>query len=333
MVSRLATPVMHLSIVAVSALAHVETSSHANEAAATLRVAAISLVPGKFELDRNIARLEKAFRMAQQGGARLAVAPEGVLEGYVVNEIIAGDIPAERMRKVAIPIDSPVIRKFQGLARELRMCLVFGFAEQVDNDVFNSTVFIDDQGKIRGKYHKMQLAEGYDPSWWFNRLGAASRAFDTPFGRCGVLICNDRWNPRLAKIAALDGAQFLVIPAYGSRSQTQDEAVLDRGRENDLPIIEANVGVSLIVNENKIAVVDRHEEGITYANITIPPPRKANRAERDRVEAEFLAWRAEEMTRRYHQTIQKVGASRNKGTQAGDSDTGNHHTEGRQSQD
>jgi len=241
-----------------------------------VKVASISFEPVKFDLDGNADRLEQYFRRAAAGHAKIAVAPEGILEGYVVNEIIAGDVDANRMKEVAIPIDSPVMQRFRDLARRLDMRLVFGFAQKMDDDVFNSAVFIDDTGKISGKYHKMQLHEGYDDKWWFNRMGRASRAFDTPYGRCGILICNDRWNPVLAKIPASDGAQFLVIPSFGSTSRRQDEAALARGTENDLPVIEANVGVSLLVSENKIVAVDRQQEGITFGEITIPPPRKAD---------------------------------------------------------
>ena len=270
-----------------------------------VRVAAISFVPKKFDLDGNTDRLTLAFREAAQGGARIAVGPEGALEGYVVNDIIAGDATAERMRQVAIPIDSPTIKHFQALARKLCLCLVFGFAELVDEDIFNSAVFVDQTGKICGKYHKMQLAEGYHSSWWFNRLGTTSGAFDTPFGRCGVLICNDRWNPQLAQIPAFDGAQFLVIPSFGSRSKKQDEAVLSRGRETGLPIIEANVGVSLIVDDGEIVAVDRCEEGITFSTISIPSSKSVDAAARDKVQSEFLAWRADEMVRRYHKTLER----------------------------
>lgn len=96
-----------------------------------VKVAAISFVPVKFDLAGNAGRLETKFRKASAGGAQLAVAPEGSLEGYVVNEIIAGKAPPERMHDVAIAIDDPVIHRFQHLARELKMCLVFGFAERV----------------------------------------------------------------------------------------------------------------------------------------------------------------------------------------------------------
>ena len=247
--------------------------------------------PVKLDLAGNTKRLESSFRKAASGGAKIAVAPEGILEGYVVNEIIAGDFSADQMRDVALQIDSPTIQQFQRLAKELDMCLVFGFAERINDDVFNSAIFIDNRGQISGKYHKMQLAEGYDPSWWFNRLGRQSRAFDTPYGRCGMLICNDRWNPLLAKIPALDGAQFLVIPSFGSTSKRQDEAVLARGTETHLPIIEANVGVTLVVDDDEMIAVDRKREGITFADIDIPPARNRDIAKRDQVEAEFLAWR------------------------------------------
>ena len=56
----------------------------------SVRVAAVSFVPQKFDLQGNADRLERAFRLAAKGGTKLAVAPEGALDGYVVNEIISG---------------------------------------------------------------------------------------------------------------------------------------------------------------------------------------------------------------------------------------------------
>lgn len=280
----------------------------------SVRVAAISFVPQKFDLSGNADRLEQAFRRAAAGGAQIAVAPEGALEGYVVNEIIAGEVPAERMKDVAVPIDGEVIHRFRRLAKELQMCLVFGFAERIDEDVFNCAVFIDQDGTICGRQHKMQFAEGYDPAWWFNRLGTASRAFETPYGRCGMLICNDRWNPQLARIPVLDGARFLVIPSFGSRSASQDQAVLSRGRENQVPVVEANVGVTLIVDDGRIAAVDRLEEGITFGTITIPPPEAARTEQRDEVEQEFLRQREVEMQRRLLRTLEKTRAKADEGS-------------------
>jgi predicted amidohydrolase len=276
-------------------------------AARRARVAAISFVPTKLDLAGNAKRLEAGLREAAAGGAKLAVAPEGALDGYAINPILAGEIPVERMHEVAIPIEHAMIQRFQALARELAMCIVFGFAEKIGPDVFNSAIFIDDAGVIRGKQHKMQFEEGYHSDWWFNRLGERNRAFDTPLGRCGVLICNDRWNSTLAKIPALDGAQFLVIPAFGSTSTAQDVAVLERSRETRLPVIEANVGVGLITTGEDIAAVRRAKTAVTFAEIAIPAAKPVQPAARDAVEKEFLAWRAVEMLRRYEAKQHRFG--------------------------
>ena len=235
-------------------------------------VAAISFRPKKFGLADNADRLEAMFRAAAKGGAQLALAPEGVLEGYVVMELITGEEPEERMRDVAVTTRGPVIGRFRELARELGICLAFGLAERIGDDVYNCAVFIDHRGRLCGKYHKMQLAEGYHPSWWYNRLGAHAHAFDTPFGRCGFLICNDRWNPDIARIPVLDGAQYLLIPSYGSRSKEQDCAVLARARENGVAIVEANVGVTLVISKGEIVALSRRVNEITHATIEVPAP-------------------------------------------------------------
>lgn len=266
-----------------------------------IAVAAISFVPEKFALDKNTNRLEAQFRRAAAHGAQLALAPEGILEGYVVMDIIEGRVAAEEMRAVAVATRGARIERFRALARELKMCLAFGLAERVGRDLYNCAVFIDHNGKLCGKYHKMQLAEGYHQSWWFNRLGKNSRAFNTPFGRCGFLICNDRWNPDIARIPVLDGAQYLLIPSYGSRSKSQDANVLARARENGVAIVEANVGVTMAVSKGEVVALSRKETTITYASIDIPG--SASRANRDRHESSFLAWRRQEMRARYEKTM------------------------------
>ena len=276
-----------------------------------VKVAAISFVPEKFELGRNADRLEGMFRKAAEGGTQLAVAPEGVLEGYVVNEIIGGEVPAARMREVAVSLRSGVIGRFKALAKELEMCLAFGLAEKIGKDVFNCAVFIDQRGRICGKYHKMQLAEGYHASWWYNRLGKVSRAFHTPFGRCGFLICNDRWNPDIARIPVLDGARYLLIPSFGSRSKSQDENVLARARENGVPIVEANVGVTMIVNKGEVVARSRRETTVTFGSIEVPAP--PSRENRDQHERGFLKWRKKEMRVRFQERMARVRGNQVKG--------------------
>ncbi len=271
-----------------------------------VQIAAISFVPEKFDLEGNGNRLEEMFRRAAAGGAQLAVGPEGALEGYVVNELVSGEEPPQRMNEVAVSMRGPVIGRFRDLARELNMCLAFGCAEKIGKEVFNCAVFIDHSGRLCGRYHKMQLAEGAHRSWWYNRLGGRNRAINTPLGRCGFLICNDRWNPDLARIPVLDGAQFLLIPSYGDCSRNQDRAVLARARENGVPVVEANVGVTLAVSKGEIVALSRRKTEVLLTAIEIPAgPSPRNR---DAQEKRFLIWRKKEMPIRYRRRMEEKGS-------------------------
>ena len=98
-------------------------------------------------------------------------------------KIECGQLAPERIYDTAVTPDSGMIHRFQSLARELNLCLAFGFAERVGDEVYNSAVFIDNRGKICGDYHKMIFAEGDDPSRWFNRLGTHSQSLRHAYGR------------------------------------------------------------------------------------------------------------------------------------------------------
>ena len=232
---------------------------------------------------------------------------EGALEGYVVYDVIEGRRPADEMLEIAEPLDGPYVAHFRQLARSLSVCLCFGFAERVGGDVYNTVVFVDNQGELRGTYHKSQFAEGTHSSWHFNRIGKKLRAFDTPFGRAGMLICNDRWNPLIARSIVLDGAQMLYIPTYGNRSKAQNQAVLARARENGVPIVQANVGQNMIVSKGEMIAYQRGFDRITYADIDVPTAVSTSAA-RD-LEQEYLRRQGPEMDRRYRETMKKLDDS------------------------
>ena len=271
----------------------------------TVKGSAISLKPLKWQKASNAEKLEAFFVAAAAEAPALIVAPEGVLEGYVVMDVIEGRATPEAMLAIAEPLDGPYIQRFRNLARSLKTCLCFGFAERRGADsVYNSAVFIDSRGDISGTYHKTQLAEGTHPTWNFNCIGETIRAFDTPFGRAGILICNDRWNPLIARTLVLDGAQFLVIPSYGSKGKAQNRAVLARARENGVPIVEANVGMNLIISKGEIAAYQWGNDQISTADIHIPAPPSTEAARRS--EQEYLSTQGREMEARYRKTIARL---------------------------
>ena len=219
-------------------------------------------------------------------------------------EVVEGRAHAESMIEAAEPIDGPYIRRFRKLARSLNTCLAFGFAERIGDEAYNCAIFLDEQGEICGRYHKVQLAEGTHASWTFNRIGKKLRAFDTPIGRAGFVICNDRWNPDIVRALVLDGARIILIPSYGSKTKNQNQAVLARARENGVPIVEANVGMNLIISKGEICAYQWGNDQITHAVIDVPAApceETARQAEQDYLDAQ-----TPEMERRYQRTLERV---------------------------
>ena len=47
----------------------------------------------------------------------------------------------------------------------------------------------------------------------FVERGRDIRAFDTPWGRAAILVCEDAWHSLSGTIAALDGAQLIFVPS------------------------------------------------------------------------------------------------------------------------
>ncbi|MBM3935463.1 MAG: carbon-nitrogen hydrolase family protein [SAR202 cluster bacterium] len=270
----------------------------------SVKAAAISLKPVKWDKAGNADRMEEFFSRAAREKPDLIVTTEGVLEGYVVTPIIEDVSLAQRMYDVAEPVDGPYIRRFRKLAKSLKTCLCFGFAELDGKDVFNTAVFIAPSGDICGTYRKVQLAEGTHPTWFFNRVGKTLRAFDTPVGRIGIVICNDRWNPMIVRTLVMDGAQMVLIPSYGSRSHKQNETVLARARENGVPIVNANVGMNLIISKGEIVAYKWGVDQITTGVIEVPEWPSASRARE--MEAEYFRLQGPEMEKRYENKMKKL---------------------------
>ena len=272
----------------------------------SVKVAAISMRPKPWDKDGNADRLEALFVEAAREGPRLIVAPEGALDGYVIMDLLEFPETIEAVHGIAEPLDGPYVARFRRLARSLGACLCFGMAELVGTDIYNSAVIVGDDGEICGTYQKTHFAEGYHDSWWFNRIGRRLRAIDTPIGRVGIVICNDRWRPPIARALVLDGARLILIPSLGAKTRHQNEAVLARARENGVPVVEANAGMNLIVSKGEIVAYKWGNDKITTGTVELPvfPSPEAARA----AERAYLEYQGPEMARRYERTCAEIAA-------------------------
>ena len=225
-----------------------------------IKIASASVVPDKWDKAANWRRIEMMVRKSvEEGGADVVVTPEGVLEGYVINEVngeqdgIKKREMIKRFIHLAEPPDGLYIKRACGLADELNIFFVMGFLERREEYLLNTAILIDTEGDIIGKYSKTHFAQGYDvnPSCYI--AGEDYPVFETPFGKAGILICYDRQLPEPARILALKGAQILFLPSYGSYTDAHGwNSVLLRTRayENRYPVVFSHPFQSLLISGN-----------------------------------------------------------------------------------
>lgn len=151
-------------------------------------------------LDDNMALAEAAIEKGIAAGADLVVFPELALTGYFLKDLVP---------EVALRLDSPQIERLKELSR--RISIAIGFVEvSSDFRFFNSALYLE-QGEIKHVHRKVYLPTYglFDEQRYLAR-GERFRAFDTRFGRVGMLICEDMWHLSAPYILAMDGAMTLI---------------------------------------------------------------------------------------------------------------------------
>ena len=100
-------------------------------------------------------------------------------------------------------------------APPLDVCI--GFYERFHSRIFNSALYATlggAQAGIRHIHRKVFLPTyGLFDEERFVDAGTGIQAFDTAFGRVAMLICEDAWHSMSVTLAALDGAQLLLVPS------------------------------------------------------------------------------------------------------------------------
>ncbi|MEP7271147.1 MAG: carbon-nitrogen hydrolase [Acidobacteriota bacterium] len=116
---------------------------------------------------------------------------------------------------LAEPIPGPSTAALTRLARARGIVIVASLFERRAPGLYHNTaVVIDANGELIGKYRKMHIPDDpkYYEKFYFTPGDLGFRAFDTTFGRIGVLVCWDQWFPEAARLTALAGAQIIFYP-------------------------------------------------------------------------------------------------------------------------
>lgn len=115
----------------------------------------------------------------------------------------------------AEPVPGPTTERFGKLARELGVVIITSLFEHRAPGLYHNTAaVIDADGTCVGKYRKMHIPDDpqYYEKFYFTPGDLGFRAWDTRYGRIGVLVCWDQWYPEAARLTAMDGATILFYP-------------------------------------------------------------------------------------------------------------------------
>ncbi len=180
---------------------------------ATLHLAVAQFRPRKGDYDGNLARLGGLFSEVdgQQPRPHVLCLPESALTGYFLeggvreHAVTAGTLAADLQHTYRATV-----------LGDSTLDVVIGFYESWNGKLYNSGVYVTLGGAepvIHHVHRKMFLPTyGLFDEERFVERGREIRAFDAPWGRAAILICEDAWHSMTATVAALDGAQVLFVP-------------------------------------------------------------------------------------------------------------------------
>jgi len=190
-----------------------------------LRLAAAQLGPIQRDDSKEavVARLIGLLREAHAGGARLVVFPELALTTFFPRYWM--DDPAEIDRYYEAAMPSPATQPLFDEAARLGVGFQLGYAELVQDGTvhrrFNTSILVDEHGRIVGKYRKIHLPGHADnrPHLPFQHLEKKYfEVGDLGFGAwhafggvVGMAICNDRRWPETYRVLGLQGAELILI--------------------------------------------------------------------------------------------------------------------------
>jgi N-carbamoylputrescine amidase len=161
------------------------------------------------EPDLNLEKATAGIRAAANRGAQIICLQELFRSPYFCQREDAGFFD------LAEPIPGPTTDRLAAVARETRTVLIASLFERRAAGVYHNTAAVlDADGRLLGIYRKMHIPDDplYYEKFYFTPGDLGFQAFDTAFGRIGVLVCWDQWYPEAARLTALRGAQILFYP-------------------------------------------------------------------------------------------------------------------------
>ena len=201
------------------------------------------------DINDNMQRLKKGIEQLAKQGAQLIVLQE------LHNSLYFCQIETVDNFDLAEPIPGPSTAFFSEIAAANNVVIVTSLFEKRAAGLYhNTSVVIEKDGSIAGKYRKMHIPDdpAYYEKFYFTPGDLGFTPIQTSLGKLGILVCWDQWYPEAARLMALNGAELLIYPTATGYESSDAEEEKQRQREawttvqrghavaNGLPVIAVN---------------------------------------------------------------------------------------------
>lgn len=246
-----------------------------------MKIAVAQLNPTVGDLQGNAAKILTAYFQGVENGADVVVAPECMLTGYPIEDLVLRESFMEAVRDTHNKICDIVSQ-----ATNTKTCLIYGTPLLYeDGFVRNCAIFIDPKTDGVHIIEKQELPNYgvFDEKRVFRQGDPKGtvRIYsqeDKRHVEVGILICEDVWFPRVA--SQLTDAELLISingsPFEAGKNVTRLKVMRDRAAETGKPLLYVNMvggqdelvfdGGSFLHEWGKLQSVPAFYSGIFYFN-------------------------------------------------------------------
>lgn len=204
----------------------------------TLRAAACHVAPVFLDATKTTEKCVSLIKESGRNGANLVVFPESYIAAFPIWSALRS--PAEnhdlfkRMAQESVFADSNKIAHVRRAAKEAGVMVSLGFSESArysSATLWNSNVFIDENGKVLN-HHRKLVPTFFEKLTWSPGDGCGLRVVPSNYGKIGNLICGENTNP-LARYTLMAQGEQVHISSWppvwptrflGAQSNLDEEA-------------------------------------------------------------------------------------------------------------
>jgi len=171
-----------------------------------MKIALAQIAPRLGDPDSNLSLHLEFARRARLKGADLVVFPELSLTGYMLQDLVP-----------EVAEEAPRGRRLQQLASaSKRIAIVAGFVERAPGLMHYNAAACFIGGSMAHLHRKVYLPTYgmFDEGRYF-AAGESFQTFDAPWGRTGLLICEDLWHLSSSWLLSLQGMEALIVVSAG----------------------------------------------------------------------------------------------------------------------